>query len=83
MLADWLAAQPWSSGAVGMWGSSYSGLVQWEVAATGNPHLKAMVPMVSPATLGRSNAEYRKLAIYSRGNSALSEFSWLVTTGSW
>ncbi|MBI4612832.1 MAG: CocE/NonD family hydrolase [Planctomycetes bacterium] len=45
---DWIAAQPWSDGNVGMIGGSYVGIVQWYAARSGNPHLKAIVPMVSP-----------------------------------
>jgi predicted acyl esterase len=40
----WLAEQPWSNGNVGMTGLSYDGSTPWEVAATGNPHLKTIVP---------------------------------------
>ena len=44
---DWIAAQPWSNGRVGSYGGSYLGYVQWCTAASGNPHLKAMVSMVT------------------------------------
>lgn len=43
---NWIAAQPWSSGSVGMVGGSYLGYVQWAAAASGNPHLKAMISVV-------------------------------------
>ena len=43
---DWIAAQPWSDGNVGMTGGSYLGYVQWAAAASGNPHLKAMLSSV-------------------------------------
>lgn len=43
---DWIAAQPWSNGSVGMTGGSYLGYVQWAAAASGNPHLKAMLSSV-------------------------------------
>ena len=42
----WIAAQPWSSGSVGMVGGSYLGYVQWAAAASGNPHLKALISVV-------------------------------------
>jgi putative CocE/NonD family hydrolase len=42
---EWLAAQPWCSGAVGMWGLSYGGFTSIQVAATRPPHLKAIVPI--------------------------------------
>ena len=41
----WLGEQPWSTGAIGMLGVSYDGSTPWEVAATGNPYLKTIVPV--------------------------------------
>ena len=43
---NWIGAQPWSDGNVGMTGGSYLGYVQWAAAASGNPHLKAMLSNV-------------------------------------
>lgn len=34
---NWIAAQPWCSGRIGMVGGSYLGYVQWAAAASGNP----------------------------------------------
>lgn len=42
---EWLAAQPWCTGAVGMWGLSYGGFTSIQVAATQPPHLRAIVPI--------------------------------------
>jgi uncharacterized protein len=39
----WLASQPWSTGAVGMYGTSYSGFNSLQVAAERPPALKAIV----------------------------------------
>ncbi|MFC9250427.1 CocE/NonD family hydrolase [Amycolatopsis thailandensis] len=50
----WLAAQEWCDGAVGAWGGSYLGMVQWQVAATGMPELKAIAPSIASADLYRS-----------------------------
>jgi putative CocE/NonD family hydrolase len=44
---NWIASQPWSDGAVGMYGGSYLGIAQWKAAMTHNPHLKAIFPYVS------------------------------------
>lgn len=41
---EWAAKQPWSDGAVGMWGSSYGGANQWAAAALQPPHLKSIMP---------------------------------------
>jgi putative CocE/NonD family hydrolase len=46
---NWIAAQHWSDGNVGMIGGSYLGLTQWHAASTGNPHLKALVSYVPAA----------------------------------
>ena len=43
-ITEWLAAQPWCSGKVGMYGISYSGTVQFMAASTLPPHLKAIFP---------------------------------------
>ncbi|WP_056968938.1 CocE/NonD family hydrolase [Lacticaseibacillus thailandensis] len=44
---NWIAAQPWNNGRVGMIGGSYGGYTQWAAAASGNPHLQAIVSMVT------------------------------------
>lgn len=41
---EWLAAQPWCSGAIGMIGASYCSLTQLMAAVERPPHLKAIVP---------------------------------------
>jgi uncharacterized protein len=41
---EWLAAQPWCSGSVGMLGASYSGFTCLQVAALAPPSLKAIAP---------------------------------------
>ncbi len=43
-IIDWIAAQPWSNGKVGMYGDSWQGQIQLAAATTGNPHLKAIFP---------------------------------------
>jgi putative CocE/NonD family hydrolase len=41
---DWVAAQSWCDGAIGMTGESYYGYTQWAVAASGHPNLKCIAP---------------------------------------
>jgi predicted acyl esterase len=41
---EWAAAQPWSSGRVGLCGISYYAMNQYQVAATQPPHLAAICP---------------------------------------
>ena len=44
---EWAARQPWSNGAIGTFGLSYPGAVQWLAAIENPPHLKAMVPAMT------------------------------------
>jgi putative CocE/NonD family hydrolase len=44
-VVEWLAAQRWCNGNVGMWGISYGGFTAIQVAALRPPHLRAIVPM--------------------------------------
>lgn len=41
---EWVGAQPWCSGRVGLAGVSYYAINQWLVAATRPPHLAAIIP---------------------------------------
>ena len=43
-ILDWIAAQPWSDGNIGMFGDSIQAQIQFQAASTGNPHLKAILP---------------------------------------
>ncbi|WP_164669411.1 CocE/NonD family hydrolase [Virgibacillus doumboii] len=44
---NWIAGQTWCDGNIGMIGASYGGFVQWAAAASGNPHLKALISIVT------------------------------------
>ncbi|MFN0180924.1 MAG: CocE/NonD family hydrolase [Gemmatimonadales bacterium] len=44
---EWLAAQPWSNGKVGMMGGSYGGFNQWSIAKEFPPHLVTITPTAS------------------------------------
>jgi uncharacterized protein len=44
---DWISRQPWSNGAVGMFGGSYNGFAQWAAAKKLHPALKTIVPYVA------------------------------------
>jgi putative CocE/NonD family hydrolase len=41
-IIEWLAAQRWSDGNVGMWGRSYSGITGYHAATQAPPHLRAV-----------------------------------------
>jgi putative CocE/NonD family hydrolase len=49
---DWIVEQPWSNGAVAMFGDSYYGFTQWAAAASGHPALRAIVPRVTTTEIG-------------------------------
>lgn len=50
---EWIAAQDWCDGNVGMWGVSYPGITALSTAATRPPHLKAIVPIHATSDLYR------------------------------
>jgi putative CocE/NonD family hydrolase len=43
-ITEWLAAQPWSTGKIGMMGRSYLGITQLFAASEAPPHLTAIFP---------------------------------------
>lgn len=46
-ILNWIAAQKWCDGNIGMYGESWQGSIQLAAASTGNPHLKAIFPAAS------------------------------------
>jgi putative CocE/NonD family hydrolase len=46
-LVDWIAAQDWCDGNVGMMGQSYLAIIQFMNASNMNPHLKCIIPRYS------------------------------------
>jgi uncharacterized protein len=46
---EWCAKQDWCDGRIGMWGSSYVGMVQLAAAVQAPPALKCLAPIVTPA----------------------------------
>ena len=46
---EWVAAQPWCNGRVGMFGNSYVGATQWLAVLARPPHLAAIAPTVTAA----------------------------------
>ncbi len=44
----WAASQTWCDGQVGLFGGSYAGLNQWQIAACRPPALTAMAPAMAP-----------------------------------
>lgn len=56
---EWLAAQPWCDGNVGMWGISYGGFTAIQVAALRPPHLRAIVPVMATDDRYVDDVHYR------------------------
>jgi len=56
---EWLAAQPWCDGSVGMWGISYGGFTAIQVAALRPPHLRAIVPVMATDDRYLDDVHYR------------------------
>ncbi len=46
---EWLAAQDWSTGKIGMYGGSYSGSAQFAAAILKPPHLVTLIPNITSA----------------------------------
>lgn len=46
-MVEWMAAQPWCDGNVGMFGSSLPGIPLWQIAREAPPSLKAIAPDVA------------------------------------
>jgi hypothetical protein len=44
-IVEWVAAQDWCDGNVGIWGVSYGGFIAFAAASEKPPHLKAIVPV--------------------------------------
>lgn len=52
--ADWIVSQRWSNGEIGTFGPSYLSFVQWALASTRPPQLKAMAIQIMSADRSRS-----------------------------
>ena len=52
---EWIAAQPWSNGKIGMIGTSYVGGTQHAMAMARAPHLTTIIPVDAMSNLGYSS----------------------------
>jgi putative CocE/NonD family hydrolase len=73
-LLKWIAGQPWSSGKVGMVGTSYAGGTQHAVGITNAPALAALVPVDAMSDTGY-------YGIRHNGAFELRWFNWIFTLG--
>ncbi len=65
---EWAAAQPWSSGKVGLLGISYYAINQWQVASLQPPHLAAICPWEGAADFYRDMHRHGGIACDFGGN---------------
>lgn len=72
-LIEWIAAQPWSNGSVGMMGISWGGFNCLQVAALKPPALKAVISIAS--TVDRYNDDIH----YKNGTHLSAQLSWAAT----
>ncbi|GLZ50384.1 CocE/NonD family hydrolase [Actinomycetospora sp. NBRC 106378] len=69
---EWAAAQPWSTGDVGIYGSSYHAIAALNAVAARPPHLRAALAMIGGADMAATSwpggtFELGFLALYSLG----------------
>ncbi|MCA1490928.1 CocE/NonD family hydrolase [Sinorhizobium alkalisoli] len=72
-IIEWIAAQPWSNGKVGMMGISWGGFNALQVAALKPPALKAVISIAS--TVDRYNDDIH----YKNGCHLSAQLSWAAT----
>jgi putative CocE/NonD family hydrolase len=70
----WIAAQPWSDGQVGMFGTSYPGGAQHAVAMEQAPQLKTVIPVDAVSNLGYQGMR-------NAGAFELRFWNWVYTCG--
>jgi putative CocE/NonD family hydrolase len=76
-LVDWAARQHWSTGKVGLWGNSFSGMALYLVGAQQPPRLAAMAA-------GASSGEGYRDTIYPGGMFNAAQFAqWTFTKQPW
>ncbi len=78
---NWIAAQPWSNGNVGMMGCSYPGFTTMMAAQSLNPNLVAIIPQAAAMATGSMGGRYSYL--WRRGGTVnLSMAMWHSMAGS-
>lgn len=70
-IVEWIAAQSWSDGKVGMWGPSALGMAQYQTAAEKPPHLSCIVPVV--ARFGTAYEDYFHGGVFKRAHALVRE----------
>ena len=80
---NWLGAQPWCSGAIGMFGCSYLGEIQVRHAPLRNPLVKALCPHAAGGALSAADGRFSNSATRSGGTMELGQMlAWFYQFGS-
>jgi uncharacterized protein len=74
-ILNWIAAQDWCNGNIGMFGDSFQAMIQFAAAAQGNPHLKAIFPASS--SLDNYSAVVFRGGVYNKAFGSF--FSWATS----
>jgi putative CocE/NonD family hydrolase len=74
-ILNWIAAQDWCNGNIGMFGDSFQAMIQFATAATGNPYLKAIFPTSS--SLDNYSAVVFRGGVYNKTFGSF--FSWATS----
>jgi len=72
-ILNWISAQGWCNGNIGMYGDSWQGQIQFSAASTGNPYLKAIFP--ASTWLDNYTGSLYPGGIYNKGFGAFFEWS--------
>jgi putative CocE/NonD family hydrolase len=75
LILNWIASQSWCNGNIGMFGDSFQAMIQFAIAATGNPKLKAILPVSS--SLDNYEAVVYRGGIHNKAFNAF--FSWATS----
>ncbi len=78
---DWMSAQPWTTGKVGLIGCSSTAEWQLNVASRGNKALAAIIPESFGAGVGRVAPYYEQGNLYRGGAVQMLFMSWLYDYG--
>ena len=79
---NWIAAQPWSNGAIATAGCSALGEIQVMQAATGNPHLRALIAEGAGGAIGTGGASRGYFGLFEGGIPNLSAaYGWFSAAG--
>ncbi len=83
---EWIGQQPWCTGPIGMWGSSYVGATQWQAAVEHPPGLTTITPTATFSSFYRNlylggAVRHSLISTWASGNSPKPEGA--TPNGNW